>query len=149
MRSLAGTLGIGSRVRFLGQRTDVEQILAKAQVNLLVSNWEGFPLSILEAMRAGLPVIASSVGGIDESVRNEDTGYLVPRGDVEVLRDRIARLLASPALRLRLGASGRSRYEQHFMLDHSVSKTLAVYQDVLAGKSSTAAATEFRGEKIR
>ena len=149
MKSMAGTLGIGGQVRFLGQRTDVEQILAKAQVNLLVSNWEGFPLSILEAMRAGLPVIASSVGGIDESVRNEDTGYLVPRGDVEVLRDRIARLLASPALRLRLGASGRSRYEQHFMLDHSVSKTLAVYQDVLAGKSSTAVATELRGEKVR
>ena len=149
MQSLAEALGLGGRVRFLGQRTDVEQILAKAQVNLLVSNWEGFPLSILEAMRAGLPVVASSVGGIDESVRDQDTGYLVPRGDVGLLRDRIARLLASPALRLRLGASGRGRYEQHFMLDHSVSKTLAVYQDVLAGKSSTAVATELRGEKVR
>jgi glycosyltransferase involved in cell wall biosynthesis len=135
MESLAGILSIADRVRFLGQRMDVEQILAQAQVGLLVSNWEGFPLSILEAMRAGLPVVASSVGGISESVRDEETGYLVPRGNVELLRDRIRRLLAAPALRVRLGASGRTRYEQHFTLDHSVAKTLAVYRDVL-GKAN-------------
>jgi glycosyltransferase involved in cell wall biosynthesis len=82
-------------------------------------------------MRAGLPVVASSVGGIDESVRDGETGYLVPRGGVEVLRDRIGRLLTDPALRVRLGANGRTRFEQHFTLGHTVNKTLAVYQDVL------------------
>jgi glycosyltransferase involved in cell wall biosynthesis len=131
MESLAVTLGIRDRVRFLGQRMDVDQILAQVQVSLLVSNWEGFPLSILEAMRAGLPVVASSVGGIGESVRDEETGYLVPRGNVELLRDRIRRLLTAPALRARLGGSGRTRYEQHFTLAHAVTKTLAVYRDVL------------------
>jgi glycosyltransferase involved in cell wall biosynthesis len=136
--SLAATLGLGGRVRFLGQRMDVDQILAQAQVFLLVSNWEGFPLSILEAMRAGLPVVASSVGGIDESVRDDETGYLVPRGDVEQLRDRIGRLLAAPALRLRLGSSGRTHYEQHFTLGLSVTKTLAVYRDVLTSATSHA-----------
>jgi glycosyltransferase involved in cell wall biosynthesis len=134
--SLAATLGIGGRVRFLGQRMDVDQILAQVQVSLLVSNWEGFPLSILEAMRAGLPVVASSVGGIGESVRDEESGYLVPRGDVELLRDRIRRLLESPALRARLGGRGRTRYEQHFTLTHTVTKTLAVYRDVLAGEGA-------------
>jgi glycosyltransferase involved in cell wall biosynthesis len=109
----------------------VDQILAQAQVSLLVTNWEGFPLSILEAMRAGLPVVASSVGGIGESVRDGETGYLVPRGGVELLRDRIERLLADSTLRLRLGASGRTRYEQHFTLGHAVAKTLRVYGDVL------------------
>lgn len=132
MESLARTLGIAARVRFLGQRMDVDRILAGAQVGLLVSNWEGFPLSILEAMRAGLPVVASSVGGIDESVRDGETGFLVPRGDVELLRERLTRLLASPELRVRLGAQGRARYEQHFTLSHSVAKTLAVYEAVLA-----------------
>lgn len=129
--SLVARLGMGDRVRFAGQRIDVDQILAKAQISLLVTNWEGFPRSILEAMRAGLPVVASSVGGIDESVRDEETGYLVPRGAVEVLRDRIRRLLTTPALRVRMGNAGRIRYQQHFTLDHAVTKTLEVYRDVL------------------
>lgn len=132
MESLAATLELGDRVHFLGQRMDVDQILAQAQINLLVSNWEGFPLSILEAMRAGLPVVASSVGGIGESVCDEETGFLVGRGNVELLRDRIRRLLEAPTLRARFGARGRARYEQHFTLAQTVTKTLAVYRDVLA-----------------
>ncbi len=133
--ALAARLGLTGRVRFLGQRTDVDQLLAQAQVSLLVTNWEGLPLSILEAMRAGLPVVASSVGGIGESVCDQETGYLVPRGDVERLRDRIERLLASPALRTRMGENGRTRFEQDFTLDHSVSRTLAVYREVLGQRS--------------
>ena len=136
MSSLAATLGIGGRVRFLGQRMDVDQILARAQASLLVTNWEGFPLSILEAMRAGLPVVASSVGGVGESVSDGETGYLVPRGDVEVLRDRIGRLLTSAELRSRLGANARTLYEQRFTLGHCVAGTLAVYRDVLAGSQA-------------
>ncbi|MGH7509213.1 MAG: glycosyltransferase family 4 protein [Gemmatimonadales bacterium] len=131
MQSLAAQLGLGSRVRFLGQRTDVDQILAQAQISLLVTNWEGFPLSILESMRAGLPVVASSVGGIGESVRDGETGYLVPRGNIGLMRDRIGRLLEAPDLRRRLGAAGRTRYEQYFTLSHSVDKTIAVYRGVL------------------
>jgi glycosyltransferase involved in cell wall biosynthesis len=131
MKALAAALGLSGRVRFLGQRMDVDQLLAGAQVSVLATNWEGFPLSILESMRAGLPVVASSVGGIDEAVRDGDSGYLVPRGDVEALRDRIGRLLAAPELRMSMGSSGRARFEQQFTLDHSVSKTLAVYEDVV------------------
>jgi glycosyltransferase involved in cell wall biosynthesis len=146
---LAGALGLADRIRFLGQRTDVEQLLAEAQISLLATNWEGLPLSILEAMRAGLPVIASDVGGISESVREGETGYLVPRGGVELLRERIARLLDDPALRVRLGANARSFYEQQFTLDRFVSKTLAVYREVLAGGRSTGAAwPESRRQKI-
>jgi glycosyltransferase involved in cell wall biosynthesis len=135
MELLAGTLGLGPRVRFLGQRMDVDEILATAQVSILATNWEGLPLSILEAMRAGLPVVASSAGGIEEAVRDQETGYVVPRGDVEFLRGRIERLLTDPALRVRLGASGRARYEQLFTLDRFVTNTLAVYRDILASKS--------------
>jgi glycosyltransferase involved in cell wall biosynthesis len=133
MESLAASLGIASRVHFLGQRMDVEQILARVQIGVLASHWEGFPLTVLEAMRAGLPVVASAVGGIDESVRDGETGFLVPRASVELLRDRLRQLLLAPALRMRMGSSGRSRYEQHFTLSHSVNRTLAVYRDVLAG----------------
>jgi glycosyltransferase involved in cell wall biosynthesis len=131
MELLAADLGIRDRIRFLGQLSEVTQTLADAQVSLLISNWEGFPRSILESMRAGLPVIASSVGGVDESVRDGETGYLIPRGDVDLLRDRIGRLLASPALRSQLGAQGRARYEQNFTLEHLIAKTTAVYQELL------------------
>jgi glycosyltransferase involved in cell wall biosynthesis len=135
MQALASELGLADRVNFLGQRMDVGEILGQAQISLLVTNWEGFPLSILESMRAGLPVVASAVGGIDEAIKESETGYLVPRGGIEQLRERIARLLADPELRRDLGASGRARFEQHFTLDHAVSKTLTVYHDVLAGGS--------------
>jgi glycosyltransferase involved in cell wall biosynthesis len=82
-----------------------------------------------------LPVVASAVGGIGESVRQEESGYLVPRGEIEPLRERIERLLKSPGLRARMGAAGRSRFEREFTLDHSVNRTLAVYRDVLARRS--------------
>jgi len=132
MQALAATLGLAGRVRFLGQRKDVDQLLARAQAFLLVSNWEGFPLSILEAMRAGLPVVASDVGGISESVRDGETGYVVPRGAVELLRERIGRLLVDPGLRVCLGGRGRALYEREFTLDRMVARTLAVYEEVTA-----------------
>jgi len=132
MKALAATLGIDGRVRFLGQRMDVDRLLARAQASVLATNWEGFPLSILESMRAALPVVASAVGGIDEAIRDGETGYLVPRGDVETLRDRIGRLLTAPELRARMGSSGRALFEEQFTLDRSVQRTLEVYQDVIA-----------------
>jgi glycosyltransferase involved in cell wall biosynthesis len=138
MQSLAAALGIGERVRFLGQRLDVDEILAQAQVSLLTTNWEGFPRSILEAMRAGLPVVASSVGGSGEAIQDGETGYLVPRGNIDFLRDRLAPLLTGPALRVRLGAQGRRRYEEHFTLGHLVNKTLAVYRNILGDNGAGA-----------
>jgi glycosyltransferase involved in cell wall biosynthesis len=150
MQSLAATLGIGGRIHFLGQRRDVDQLLAAAQISLLVTNWEGFPLSILEAMRAALPVVASAVGGIAESVRDRETGYLVPRGDVDCLRDRIRQLLLSPELRIRLGNNGRTRFEKDFTLEHFVSRTLAVYRDVLRGRKTAERTTaDVPAEEVR
>jgi len=135
-QALAGELGLANRINFLGQRRDVDELLARAQVSVLATNWEGFPLSILEAMRAGLPVVATEVAGIGESVRDGDTGYLVPRGDVVVLQDRIRRLLTDAALRTRMGASGRGRFEQHFTLPLFVQNTLAVYQEVAGDRAA-------------
>jgi glycosyltransferase involved in cell wall biosynthesis len=117
----------------------VDRLLAKAQISVLASNWEGFPLSILEAMRAGLPIVASNVGGVAEAVEENQTGYVVARGDVESFRERIADLLDAPALRSRLGAAGRRRYEEHFTLGRLVENTLAVYGDVLGRKRTRTA----------
>jgi glycosyltransferase involved in cell wall biosynthesis len=124
-------LGLTDRVRFWGQSMSVDQRLADAQVALLITNWEGFPRSILEAMRAGLPVVASAVGGVAESVRDGVNGFLIPREDVEGLRQRLGQLLTDPSLRIRMGRSGREHYERNFTLEHTVRKTLAVYREIV------------------
>jgi glycosyltransferase involved in cell wall biosynthesis len=131
MRALAASLGIADRVRFLGQRMDVQRLLAESQIAALITNWEGLPLSILEAMRAGLPVVASDVGGIAETISEGESGFLAARGAVEQVRERIGRLLREPGLRNQMGAAGRSLYERQFTLEHCVTRTLQVYQSVL------------------
>ena len=130
---LAQELGIGHRVRFLGARRDVERILAGAAALVLCTWREGLPLAILEAMRAGLPVVASAVGGVPEAVVDGVTGYLVPAGDVDAVAERLARLLSDAELRERLGRAGRQRFEECFSLDPMVNATLAVYRQVLMG----------------
>ena len=80
-RRMVGSLGLAPRVTFRGPVDDVPALLARAQIYLLVSNWEGFPRSILEAMRAGLPVVASRVGGVAEAVEDGGSGFLAARGD--------------------------------------------------------------------
>ena len=119
---------------FWGTRDDVPELLAGSQVFVLPTKWEGFPISILEAMRAGLPVIASDVGGVREAVGEGETGFLVPRGDAATLRARLEMLLKQPDLRARLGAAGRRRYEARFGLERMLKKTRAVYDEVLSVK---------------
>lgn len=130
--NLTKELGIADRVRFLGQSGAVAARLAESQMYVLSSNWEGFPRSILEAMRAGLPVIASDVAGVSEAVEDGVTGFVVPRGDSETWRLRLKQLVTDPALRTRLGASGRARYEQRFTFERTFEETLAVYREVLS-----------------
>src|SRR5438477_71778 len=131
LRSSGKRLGLQDRVEFCGARTDVASILSRAQVMLLITNWEGFPITILEAMRAGLPVIVSDVGGTGESVTHEDTGLLVPPRDVTALRAALTKLLESPELRVRMGSAGRARYEKEFALSTMLRRTLGVYEAAL------------------
>ncbi|MEE8455877.1 MAG: glycosyltransferase family 4 protein [Limibaculum sp.] len=132
VEELASSLGIASRVHFAGFRADVAARLADAQVFVLATKWEGFPRSILEAMRAGLPVIASEVGGVRESVREGEAGFIVPRGDVNALSERLRLLLTNPTRRLHMGAAGRDWYEERFTMERLVAETTAVYESVLA-----------------
>jgi glycosyltransferase involved in cell wall biosynthesis len=141
-KELTRQLGLADRIQFWGQRMDVAAHLAESQVALLISNWEGFPRSILEAMRAGLPVISSAVGGTAESVREGETGFTIRRGDVEGLRQRLQQLLGDPDLRARMGRCGRQRYEQHFTLSHTVEKTLAIYREIVPTSPIRSAETE-------
>lgn len=133
LKAEANELNIANRVEFLGDRFDIAEILSNSHVFALASKWEGFPLSILEAMRAGLPVIASNVGGVSEAVTDGNTGFLVERGDVSAFRTRLHSLLDDPSLRRQMGAAGRQRYENAFTLDHMLRKTLAIYQMAVLG----------------
>lgn len=121
-------LGLEDRVRLPGFLPDPG--FCQAQVAVLASRWEGLPLSVLEAMRAGLPVVASDVGGVGEAVRSGETGILVPPGDEGALARALETLLDDPDLRLRLGRAGRLRYQQHFRHETMVERTLEVYRRV-------------------
>jgi glycosyltransferase involved in cell wall biosynthesis len=137
LEAAAERLGISDRVEFLGQRLDVAELLAGAHIFALPTKWEGFPLSILEAMRAGLPVVASNVGGVAEAVVDGETGFLVPNGDSAAFREDLRRLVESPALRRRMGEIGRAHYEAKFTLDAMLRKTLAVYHKAVSSAQTT------------
>jgi glycosyltransferase involved in cell wall biosynthesis len=128
---LVDGLGIRDRVEFPGDRNDVTQLLCRADVFVLASKLDNLPISILEAMRAGLPVIASDVGGISELVQHGETGLLVPPFSVAPMAYALADLLSDRGKRLRLGRAGRARYEMRFSLDRMIKQTRAVYADVL------------------
>jgi len=131
VQALTLELGLSGRVNFLGACGDVSRILAEANVFVLTSNWEGLPISILEAMRAGLPVIASDVGGVREAVVDGETGFLVDRGNLVMLRSRLQQLLADPELRKKMGEAGRKRYLEYFTVERMLEATLRVYTEVL------------------
>lgn len=131
LEDLTQSLDLTSRVTFLGFCRDVPERMAEAQLFLLISKWEGFPRSILEAMRAGLPVIASDVGGVRESVVDGTTGFVIPRGDVAYLRECLRKLITSTDLRVCMGKAGRARYEEKFTFDRLVERTTKVYESVL------------------
>ena len=131
IRELVAQLGLHDRVAFLGARRDVPQLLKDSQLFVLSSNWEGFPRSILEAMRAGLPVVATNVAGTSESVVGGVTGLLVPKGNEAALTSALKAYIESPDLRSAAGGAGRERYLQNFTFDHMFQKTLAVYREAL------------------
>ncbi len=131
IRRLAAALGIGGRVRFLGYLPDPAALLAQSQIFVLASHSEAFPRTILEAMRAGLPVAATDVGGVGEAVRHRETGLLVPPQNPAALAAALAELRAAPALRRRLADGARARFEECFRLDRTVSHTLSLYSDIV------------------
>ncbi len=134
----ARRLGVSGRVDFLGARGDVADVLARAHVFALATNWEGFPLTILEAMRAGLPVVTTDVGGCAEAVVDDVTGFVVPHGNEVALRDRLQRLLIDAPLRARFGLAGRRRYERHFTRDVMLRRTLRVYEAAVGHAAASA-----------
>jgi len=112
--------GIGEKSKILGPKygEEKEQILADADIFVLPSENECFPLVILEAMRAGLPVVSTRVGGIPDLVQEGTTGLLVAPGSVEKLAAALHQLLADEGQRKMMGARGRQNFEDFYSLAH-------------------------------
>jgi glycosyltransferase involved in cell wall biosynthesis len=114
----AAQLGIAGQVSFLGVRADMPELLSACDVFALASGWEGHPLSAMEAMAAGLPVVATAVGGVPEIVSDGVTGLLVPAGDTPALASALQCLVRNPQRRRELGEAGRaasSRFDSSAM----------------------------------
>ena len=131
LRSLASTLGIESSVNFLGWREDLDTLHRRWRVFVQPSIYEGFGLGALEAMAAGLPVVASATGGLLELVEDGQTGFLVPVGAPEALADRLGRLLEDEVLRARMGEAARRRVEERFTVAQMAAQIEAVYDRLL------------------
>jgi len=130
----AAGAGLAGRVNFLGRRTDVPDLLAAADIAVLTSHEEGFPNAVIEAMAAGLPVVATRVGGVPEAVVDGVTGRLVPPRDPAALSDAIRELTADAPLRYRMGEAGRARTHVEFALDACVARYDDLYARIFAGR---------------
>ena len=126
LASLSRELGIEDRVSITGFRQDVSDLLAQSDIFLMSSNYEGISIAVLEAMRAGLPVVGTNVGGMAETVKPE-TGILVAAGDVSAMADAIRSLIQSPTARSGLGAAGRTFLEAEFSIDQMVARYELLY----------------------
>jgi glycosyltransferase involved in cell wall biosynthesis len=120
-------LGLEHRVQFLGARDDVPRLLAESDIFVLPSFYEGLPISIIEAMRAGLPVIASNVGGVNELL-NSKTGILIENKSEVSLKNALLKLIEDTQLRKRLGKGGRFAYESFFRSNEMVNEYIKIYK---------------------
>lgn len=109
MEAYFAAAGLGARLRRLGYRDDVPAVLAAADIFVLPSHFEGLPMSVIEAMLTGLPVVSTNVRGPAEQVVDGQTGFQVPAGDAPALGSALGRLVRDPDLRMRMGQAGRQR----------------------------------------
>lgn len=127
--------GLGGRVVLVGEQEHVGAFLKRADVFALSSRWEGSPLTIIEAMLVGLPVVATRVGGVPELVEHGTTGLLVPAGDPEALARALAQVLADPRRRRTMAACGRKKAWQEFTLERMLDQVRQLYHTLLARRA--------------
>jgi len=122
----AKNLGLTRQVQFLGLRTDVPDVLGAMDVFVLSSDWEGTPLSLVEAMASGLPIVSTAAGGVPELIENGEDGFLVQLGDVKGLSDSMTLLLKNPETRGLFGTAAARRARDNF----DVPVMIRAYEDM-------------------
>jgi len=136
LEALASELGVAERLRITGWVAEAPSYLPTFDIFALPSRWEGMPLGILEAMHAGLPVLGADVGSVADAVSDGETGYVVARDDLAAVQDRLGRLLADPALRLRMGARGRVIAGEQFTDDIMARRYESIYNALVAARGA-------------
>lgn len=135
LQAHAQALGVAESVHFLGRQNDIQGILGASDLLMLSSHprVETFPLCVLEAMAAGLPVVATDVGSLGEMIVDGETGRLVPAGDVRALRTALDELVGDAALRQRWGSAARERAVERFSIERMIDEQAALLRE-LAGR---------------
>jgi glycosyltransferase involved in cell wall biosynthesis len=128
IEKLSTELGLQDAVTLWGERTDAGAFFAAADVCVLASRSEGLPISLLEAMAAGRPVVAAAPGAAPEIIESGRCGFVVPIGSAEGLADAILRLAGDPALCASLGEEARAYYLQHFTAERMADRYLELYR---------------------
>jgi glycosyltransferase involved in cell wall biosynthesis len=134
----AHELGVARNTVFLGYQADVAPLYAAFDALVLPSGNEGTPVTVIEALAAELPVVATRVGGVPDVVRDGEDGYLVEAGATDDLADRLAQLARDPALRARMGKQGRERVLPRYAVERLVDDVDRLYRSLLEFESRTA-----------
>jgi glycosyltransferase involved in cell wall biosynthesis len=149
VRNEIDRLGVGPEVAWFPYRGAVDPYLAALDLFVLPSAWEALPLSLLEAMSCGLPIVATAVGGTAEAVEDGLTGRVVPHGDEAALAGALHDVLADADVRERMGEAGHARYEERFRLDRMIEDTAALYREQLGVPSAPALVTANGNGRLR
>lgn len=136
IRARALAAGVGERIRFAGNRSDIPALLAAADAFVLPSLWEGLPMALLEAMAAGLATVATSVSGVREVVQDGRDGLLVPPADPAALATALARIAREPDLRRRLGAAARQRVVNEYSVTRQARRHVDLYRVMIGAESA-------------
>lgn len=149
-RQRAAALGLAGQTELPGwvRGAQKQALLEKAAVYVLPSYHEGLPMSVLEAMAAGLPVVSTPVGGIPEAITDGVEGYLVQPGDIDGLSECLVRLLGDAVLRRRMGEAARRKIEDGFSTDRILPKLEALYAELCGRQVATVAHGDVRGRTV-
>ncbi len=129
----AAERGVGARVHFLGVQAEIADVLAASDLFVLSSDWEGTPLAVMEAMAAGLPVVATAVGGVPELVSEGETGLLAPAGDMQAFAGALSRLAAEPGMCAAMAGAARIR-SQKFSVETMVAEYASLFERLAGGR---------------
>jgi glycosyltransferase involved in cell wall biosynthesis len=148
VRALARRLGVDDSITFEDHRGDVGAILSTADVLVLPSFAEARPRTIIEAMTLGIPVVATSVGGVPSLVEDGRTGLLVPAGDAAALGSALGRLVRSPELRGRMGDAAARHAANEFSAARTAQQYLRLYRSLASGEPRAVAGAEYRDMEV-
>ncbi len=127
IKKMIDNMGLRDKVLLVGETNNVHEFLLRSELFLLTSDWEGLPISLIEALRAGIPIVATNVGGVSEMVTAGENGYLASRGDATSLSSYINKLIENNDLRNTMGARSRKRFLDKFQVKQMIEQTGGVY----------------------